>query len=383
MIPLAVPNLSGNEARYLQECVDTTFVSSVGPFVDRMEEMICTASDASHCVVTSAGTTALHSALMALGVGPGDLVIVPSYTFVASPNAVSHCGAKPWFMDVDRESWTLDANVLANALERETEIRSGKIVHRITGQRVAAIMAVYTMGLPADMDEVVSIARRFDLPVVADAAAALGCTYKGRSTGEMGANLTVFSFNGNKTITAGGGGAVVGHDVALLDLVKHITTTARVGNGYDHDRVGYNYRMTNLQAAVGCAQMEQLDTFLLAKRRIAQRYNEAFADLPSVGLFPVPRWGDSACWFSGVTISPPLARVSEMVERLRNKSIATRTFWKPMHMLTVYKDCLATPMPVCEAMWESVLTLPCSTNLSESDQDHVILSFRELIESQL
>lgn len=383
MIPLAIPNIGGNEARYLQECIDTNFVSSVGPFVDRMEQMICEASGAPHSVVTSAGTTALHAALLALGVGPGDLVIVPSYTFVASANAVSHCGAEPWLMDIDPVTWTLDAKLLASSLDSETEQRDGKVLHRSSGRRVAAIMAVYTMGLPADMDEIVEIARRYSMPVVADAAAALGCTYKGQRVGAMGADLTAFSFNGNKTVTAGGGGAVVGHDEKLLNLVRHITTTARTGDGYDHDRVGYNYRMTNLQAAVGCAQMEQLDKFVAAKRRIAQRYNQAFQGLPGVGMFPAPQWGESACWFSGVTLNPPMALVSTFIERLRDKSIATRTFWKPMHLLTVYQNCFATAMPVSEALWENVLTLPCSTNLSESDQDHVIRSFIEIAESSL
>jgi dTDP-4-amino-4,6-dideoxygalactose transaminase len=241
-------------------------------------------------------------------------------------------------------------------------------------------MPAYAFGLPADMDEIVKIANQYDLPVVADAAAALGCAYKGRPVGAIGADLTVFSFNGNKTITAGGGGAVVGNNSTLLDLVKHITTTARVGDGYDHDRVGYNYRMTNLQAAVGCAQMEQMDTFVAAKKRIAQRYNQELLDVPGIGFFPAPKWADGACWFSGLTISPPMPGMDHIIEQMRHKNIAVRTFWKPMHLLTLYQNCLATAMPVSEGIWQRVLTLPCSVNLSESDQDYVIQSLLEIFE---
>ena len=230
MIPLAVPNLGGNEARYLQECVETNFVSSVGPFVDRFEAMVAEASGASHAVATSSGTTGLHAALTALGVGRDDLVVLPSFTFIASANAISHCGATPWLLDVCGDSWTLDVAQLARVLETQAERRDGDLVHRESGRRVAALMPVYTLGLPAEMEPLVRVAMRHGLPVVADAAAALGARYRGRAVGALGADLSVFSFNGNKTVTAGGGGVVVGEDEALCARVRHLTTTARAMN---------------------------------------------------------------------------------------------------------------------------------------------------------
>ena len=380
MIPLAIPNLSGNEARYLQECVETNFVSSVGPFVTRFEAMVAQAAGAPYAVATSAGTTGLHAALTAVGVRRDDLVILQSMTFIASANSIAHCGAEPWLLDISRESWTLDPAQLASVLASDTARGDGGVVHRATGRRVAAIMPVYTLGMPADMDAIVETARAYGLPVVVDGAAALGAHYKGRAIGALGADLTVFSFNGNKTVTAGGGGAVVGADEAPCARVRHLTTTARRGAEYDHDMVGFNYRMTNLQAAVGCAQLEQLDTFVAAKRRIARAYSEALGGLPGAGLFPNPDWAEGACWFGGVTLSaPPLA---EVIPRLREAGVDARPFWKPIHLQAPYANVPRAPLPVSEAVWQTVLTLPCSTNLTREEQEAVIAAVRSVIRSK-
>lgn len=374
MIPLAVPNLCGNEGRYLQECIETTFVSSVGPFVTRFEEMVAAAAGIPYAVATSAGTTGLHAALTAVGVGRDDLVILQSLTFIASANAIAHCGAEPWLLDVTHESWTLDPDQLAEVLRRETVRRGDAVVHSATGRRVAAIVPVYTLGMPADMDRILEVARAHQLPVVTDAAAALGARYKGRAIGALGADLTVFSFNGNKTVTAGGGGAVAGTDDALCQRVRHLTTTARRGTEYDHDMVGFNYRMTNLQAAVGCAQLENLESFVAAKRRIASTYSCALADLPGVGLFPDPKWAEGACWFGGVTVStPPLA---ELIPRLRAMEVDSRPFWKPIHFQLPYAHVPTAALPVSNAVWNTILTLPCSTHLTEAEQETVIAAVR-------
>jgi len=374
LIPLAIPNLAGNEARYLRECVDSNFVSTVGPFVERFETMVAQASGASHAVATSSGTAGLHVALTAIGVGRDDLVVLPSLTFIASANAISHCGATPWLFDVTADSWTLDVGSVARALETETERREGRVVHRASGRRVAAIMPVYTLGTPADMDPLVRIAHQCGLPVVADAAPALGARYRGRDIGSLGADLSVFSFNGNKTVTAGGGGAVTGEDSDLCALVRHLTTTARAGADYTHDAVGFNYRMTNLQAAVGCAQLERLEELVGAKRRIARTYTEALADLPGVGCFPVPPWADSACWFSGVTLTD--RSVSEAVSELKERGIGCRPFWKPIHLQAPYADAPCSELPVCDSVWNTILTLPCSTGLTTAEQEQVVEAVR-------
>jgi len=325
-------------------------------------------------VAVSTGTVGLHLALVVAGVGRDDLVALPALTFIASANAISHCGAQPWLFDVHAESWTLDPATLDRALVEETERRGDRLVHRATGRRVAAVMPVHTLGHPADMDAILAVAQRHGLPVVADAAAALGAAYKGRRPAEWGAALSVVSFNGNKTVTAGGGGALVATDPALLRQARHLSTTARVGTEYEHDQVGYNYRMTNLQAAVGCAQMEQLDAFVAAKRRIARRYDQAFADIPGAGRFPATPWAESACWFSGLTIDAPDS--AALRRALRGNDIDARPFWKPMHLQRPYRDAPRTELAVTESLWRRIVTLPCSTQLSESEQDRVIAATR-------
>lgn len=379
MIPLCIPNLCGNEGRYLAECIETTFVSTVGPFVSRLEGMVAQASGATACVATSAGTTGLHLALLAVGVGPGDLVVLPSFTFIASANAISHCGATPWLFDVAADSWTLDAALLARHLAAETERTLRGLVHKASGRRVAAIMPVYTLGQPADMDEIRSIARDYHLPVVADAAAAIGASYRGRPVGGL-ADLSVHSFNGNKTITSGGGGAVLSDDAELVAAARHLSGTARVGADYSHDRVGFNYRMTNIQAAVGCAQMENLDQFIAAKRRIRADYESGLAGLPGIDFFPNPAWAGSACWFSGIVLAKGARlETAELRARLVEAGIEARPFWKPMHLQAPYAEAPRTAQDVADSVWQRVVTLPCSTQLNAVDQARVIASVRELL----
>lgn len=379
MIPLAVPDLSGREGEYLQECIDSTFVSSVGPFVERFESMVAALSGAREAVATSSGTCALHAALMAVGVERDDLVILPTYTFIASANSIAHCGAMPWLMDIDAASWTLDPLLLEGALANETRRKDGGLMHVASGKRVAAIMPVHTLGIPADMPRIRAIAADYDLPVVADGAAALGATCSGRALGGL-ADLTVYSFNGNKTVTAGGGGAVVGNDPALVRLVRHLTTTARVGRDYVHDRVGYNYRMTNLNAAVGCAQLERADALIAAKRRTHAIYDDAFRDIKGVECFPRPTGRESACWFSGILlVGDHLPKVSALCEQLGEQGIEGRPFWRPMHLQACFNSAPGGPFPISNRIHTRILTLPCSTHLSSSDQSHVIAAVRGLL----
>lgn len=379
MIPLCVPNLTGNEARYLQECVDSTFVSSVGPFVDRLEDMVAAAAGSPvRAVATSAGTTGLHAALTAVGVERDDLVIMPAFTFVASANAVAQCGATPWLLDVAADSWTLDPALLERVLEDETARDGDTLRHRASGRRVAAVLPVHVLGCPADMDAIIAAARTRGLKVVADSAAALGSRYRGRRIAQLGADLSVVSFNGNKTVTAGGGGAVVGTDPELLALVRHLTTTARVSPDYLHDRVGFNYRMTNLQAAVGCAQLERLDEFVVAKRRIRAAYDAAFAGRPDVGFFPQPDWAESECWFSGFVLDRA-ERMAALRAGLRDRGIDARPFWRPMHLQPAFVEAPRTPMTVTESVWDRIVTLPCSTSLTETELRTVVAAVEEVL----
>lgn len=374
MIPLCVPNISGNEGKYLAECVSSTFVSTIGPFVAQFEKMVAEAAGTSGAVATSAGTTALHAALVSVGVERGDLVICPSLTFIATANAISHAGATPWLFDVSLESWTLDPALVRRELASRTERRGDALFHVETGRRVSAIVPVFTLGIPADMDAIVAIGREYALKVVVDGAAALGALYKDRMSGALGADLTMYSFNGNKTTTAGGGGAVASDDEALLARFRHLTTTGRVGADYDHDVVAFNYRMTNLQAAVGCAQMERLDEFVAAKRHIAARYEDAFRGLNGVDRFPDPEWAESPAWFSGFAFHGPDAgeKSSALRAHLRAEGIDARPFWKPMHDQKPYAEAPRTAMSTTDRLWPGVVTLPCSSHLTRSEQDKVI-----------
>jgi dTDP-4-amino-4,6-dideoxygalactose transaminase len=382
MIPLAVPNLAGREAEYLQECIASTFVSSVGPFVDRFEAMVAKASGARYAVATSAGTTALHAALVACGVGRDDLVIVPSFTFIASVAAIAHAGAEPWLFDISPETWTIDPALVAKTLAVQTRRRStdGQLIHEKSGKRVAGILPVYTLGVPADMDPIIALAKEYRLPVIADAAAALGTKYKSRPTGALGAEFTMFSFNGNKTVTAGGGGAIVTDDKKLAKLFRHLTTTARCSPDYDHDMVGFNYRMTNLQAAVGCAQLENLSGFLEAKRQIAQTYSRAFVSSYDVTDFPNPGFAEQGFWFSGLFLGRTYSNKAEDIRKyLVEAGIDARPFWKPVHLQIPYMQSFATPMTITNRTWQNILTLPCSTNLAKDEQLHVIDSVQKAL----
>ena len=380
MIPLAIPDLTGNEGRYLQACIDSTFVSSVGPFVQRFEKAVAAAAGAAHGVATTSGTAGLHVALTALGVGRDDLVILPSLTFIASANAIAYCGATPWLLDVAADSWTLDADLLEAVLQRETVWRGDALLHRESGRRIGAILPVYTLGLPANMARIVAIAQAYRLPVVADAAAALGSTLQGRAVADLGADLTVFSFNGNKTVTAGGGGAVVGADGELVQLVRHLATTARQGENYDHDRIGFNYRLTNIQAAVGCAQLERLHAFVQAKRRIHAGYGAAFQACPRLAPFPAPPGFASACWFSGALVTGmEQAEMATLLAGLRQEGVGARSFWKPIHLQAPYRHAPQTTQTVSDALWFRILTLPCSTSLTEAEQARVIAAVKKEI----
>lgn len=377
MIELAVPDLSGNERKYLNECIDTTFVSTVGEFVKRFEKEVARKAGVAYGTVVSSGTDGLHMALTACGVGRNELVCIPAFTFIATANAVVHCGAEPWLIDIDEKSWTMDPELLERELAEKAYEKDGKLFHRGSGKRIAAVMPVYTMGMPADMDRIRDVTDKYHLPLVADAAAAIGAKYKGRNIGNL-ADATVFSFNGNKTITCGGGGAIVGDNERIIERAKHIATTARVGQDYDHDMVGYNYRMTNLQAAVGCAQIERLEEFVIKKHYISDYYKEHLKGIPGIAFFPETDWGESVCWFTGLVLDDT-RNVREVCDRLADKEIQTKPFWKPVYMQKPYLHVEKSDMDVTEKIWRHILTLPVSTCLTEKQLESVVLAVKEIL----
>ena len=380
MIPLTVPNLTGNEKKYLDDCIDTTFVSSVGQYVTKFEEMIAEATGSTGAVATSSGTTGLHAALTAVGVKHGDLVIIPTFTFIASANSVAHCGASPWLMDVTALDWCLDPKLVRNEVEEHCERQNGELVHKLSGRRVAALMPVYTLGNIPNMKKFRQIADDYDIPLVVDAACAIGARYEGRNLGSL-ADLSVLSFNGNKTVTCGGGGAVVGCDQKILDHVRHLTTTARVWPDYDFDEVGFNYRMTNIQAAVGVAQLEQLDRFIAAKRYIRKFYEEQLDELGRKGITFFAQTEGSSCWFSGIVLpeGTGLEQTNRICAKLKESGIEARSFWKPVHLQKPFKKCPKSKVEIADGLWQRILTLPCSTGISEEELTKVVRVVKDML----
>lgn len=378
LIPLAVPNLDGNEEKYLRQCIATNFVSSVGPFVGEFEKQLSNRVKSKFVVATNSGTSALHLMLISTGVKAGDLVIIPSYSFIATANAVSMTGAKPWFMDIELNSWGLDPDVLREELVKNCMRSDQGLVHKVTGARIAAIMPVYAAGHPPRVSDLCEVAKEFQIPIVFDSAAAIGSKSDGHEIGELEA-LHSLSFNGNKTITSGGGGAVVSNDAATAKFIRHISTTARTEDGYEHDQVGYNYRLTNVQAAIGVAQLENLDKFLANKRRIAETYMEELSDL-SGGSFPNVSTDTPSHWLSGLLLKDSHREfMPKIIHSLSENGIQARESWRPLHEMTPYRSCFSSTMNSMDFLRNRVLTLPNSTGLTKDDQEKVVRSLRRIL----
>ena len=360
------PVFAGAEWSYLKECLDTTFVSSVGKFVDRFEADLAAFTGARHAVAVVNGTAALHVALLLAGVEPGDEVVVPTLTFVATANAVRYCGATPHFVDSDEGTLGMDPEVLRKWLDAVTERRSGVCVNRRTGRPIRALLPMHTFGHPCELDGLLAIAKDFGLVLVEDAAESIGSYYGSRHTGTFG-RLATLSFNGNKTITTGGGGAIITSDTDLARRAKHLTTTAKVPHRWEyvHDEVGFNYRLPNINAALGCAQLEQLAGFLISKRRLFERYAAAFRDLPSVRLMSEPEGCTSNYWLQTLVLDEAVAGERDTVLATTNAAgVMTRPAWGLMHRLAPYRDCPRAPTPVAESLERRIVNIPSSAGLA-------------------
>lgn len=360
------PLLDGNEARYLRECVESTFVSSIGPFVDRFETMLAERHGVKRAVVTVNGTAALHTCLMLVGVRPGDEVLVPTLTFVATANAVAHCAAIPHFLEHESATLGICPVSLAAYLDRiATKGQDGCARNRGTGRRIAACVPMHTFGHPVDMEPLMECCDRHGIPVIEDAAESVGSFYRGRAAGSIG-RLSALSFNGNKIITTGGGGAILTNDLPLADRAKHITTTAKIPHrwAYHHDEVGWNYRMPNLNAALGCAQLERLDGFLARKRALAERYRLAFAGIEGVRFVMEPEGCTSNYWLNALVFDPSLAAEREpILEATHRLGLLTRPAWDLMTKLPMFAACPKMDAPVAEALQAGILNLPSGAGL--------------------
>jgi aminotransferase in exopolysaccharide biosynthesis len=366
-VALHEPEFSGREWDYVKDCLDSTFVSSVGKYVDRFEDELASFTGARQAVAVVNGTAALHIALKLAGVLPGEEVLVPALTFIATINAVSYCDSVPHFVDSEESTLGIDPHALRDYLGKTTEMRSGGCVNKATGRLIRAVLPMHAFGHPVDIDALLAVAHDFRLQLVEDAAESLGSMVNGRHTGTFGLMGTL-SFNGNKTITTGGGGAILFNNTALAKQAKHLTTTAKLQHRweYEHDVVGYNYRLPNINAALGCAQLEQLPAFIEKKRRLFERYDAAFRDIKGVHVVREPAGGLSNYWLQTLLLDEADLEMRNQVLTIANDAgYVCRPAWKLMHRLPPYKDCPHMPLPVAESIEKRLINIPSSARLGE------------------
>lgn len=377
-----MPELRGREWDYVKECLDTGWVSSVGSFVDRFERELADYSGTRHAVATTSGTAALHVALLLAGVRKGDEVAVSSLSFIAPANAIRYVGARPSFIGADPATWQLDPERLRAFFREECAWREGRLVNRHTERPVTAVLAVHVLGHPADLDAVQAVADEFGLPLVEDAAESLGARYRGRPVGGTGV-LGCLSFNGNKLLTTGGGGMILTNDEELAARARYLTTQAKDDPvAYVHGEVGFNYRLGNVQAALGCAQLELVGPYLEAKRRIARAYAEAVEDLQGVSFMPTAAWAEPSYWLSTILVHPPARLDRDLVlAALERSRIQTRPLWEALHESRAHRGAYAYRCEETVRLAAQGLCLPSSVGLSEDDQRRVIDALRrELVE---
>jgi perosamine synthetase len=361
------PHFEGNEWRYVKECLDTGWVSSAGKYVERFEEMLAEYTGVRRAVAVVNGTAALHICLLLAGVKQYDEVLIPTLSFIATANAVSYCGALPHFVESCEENLGLDPAKLETYLAGIAEIRGDGSYNRFTGRRIAALVPMHTFGHPVDLEPLAETCRRYRLELIEDAAESLGSLYRGRHTGSFG-RASALSFNGNKVVTTGGGGAILTNDLELARAAKHLTSTAKLPHKWEffHDLVGYNYRMPNLNAALGCAQLEQLPGFIESKRALARSYREAFEGVAGVRFFSEAPYARSNYWLNAIILDESQAALRDgILESTNSQGIMTRPAWIPLHRLPIYSDCPRMELPVAESLGRRIINIPSSSSLGK------------------
>ena len=374
MLLLSGPNMGGNELKYITECVETGWVSSVGAYVDRFEKMSAEFAGTKYAVATSSGTAALHICLMMMGISGNDYVIAPNITFVATINAIKYTGASPILIDTDERNWQLDLDLLEEFLANETVQEKDTCYHKKTGKRIPVIMPVHVLGNICDMDRLLALAQKHHLTVIEDSTEALGSYYKSRHAGGFGL-LGTFSYNGNKIITTGGGGMIVTNDEALAKKAKHLTTQAKSDPfEYIHDSIGYNYRLVNISAAMGVAQMEQLPDFLKRKREIMEFYKASLNGIGDIEFQEVnndvtPNW-----WLPTIKT----ANQRKILKMLNENKMQSRPFWVPMNQLNMFaNDIYFNHNDRSDFLYKHCLSIPCSTNIADEQLQAVSDKIKE------
>ncbi|MEJ9281707.1 LegC family aminotransferase [Ureibacillus thermosphaericus] len=358
VVPLHEPTFDEKEIEYVTECIRTGWVSSVGSYVSRFEEELAKFVGAKRAVAVVNGTAALHIALKIVGVQENDEVLMPSLTFVATANAASYLGAIPHFVDVSYETLGMDPIKLNKHLEEIGVLRNGQLYNKQTGRRIAAVVPMHTFGHPVDLDGLLEVCDKFNLVLVEDAAESLGSYYKGKHTGTFG-KVAAFSFNGNKIVTTGGGGAIVTNDDALADYAKHLTTTAKIPHRWEyvHDEIGYNYRMPNINAALGCAQLEKIKVFLRKKKVLTEKYEQLICNLEGVQLFKQPLNSESNYWLQTLILEDSLNR-NKVLSFLNDNGVMSRPIWQPLHELKMYKNNPMMEMNTTMQLKQKIVNIP-------------------------
>ncbi len=377
-IPLCVPEIRGNEWQYVRECLDTGWVSSVGSYVTKFEEALAARAGTKHAIATVNGTAALHIALLCAGVEAGDEVLVSTMTFIAPANAIRYANAHPVFIDCEPDFWEMDPAAVARFLEHECTFDGTTVTDTATGRRVKAIVPVDVLGHPVDLDPLRALAARYHLKVVEDATESLGALYKGAPCGGA-SDAACFSFNGNKLITTGGGGMIVTNDDAIAKRARYLTTQAKDDPiEYVHGAVGYNYRLTNVQGAIGCAQMELLDAYIEAKRANAARYTELLAGVPGITPMPEAPWARSTFWLYTILVDEAaFGRSSrELLQILGERKIQARPIWQPMHRSPAHRGERAFGGDVADRLCRDALSLPSSVGLTAPQLEAVVATIR-------
>lgn len=361
-IALHEPNIGQRENELVSKCLASGWVSSVGEYISEFEQGLAKFTNSKHAIAVVNGTAALHLALHSVGVKPGDEVLVPTLSFVATANAVSHCGAIPHFVDSDPETLGLDPLALREHLRANASLRDGELHNTSTGRRISAVVPMHTFGHPMQIEALIDVAKEFNLVVVEDAAESIGSYVGTTHTGTFG-RCSSLSFNGNKTITTGGGGAILTNDSGLAQRIRHLATTAKMPHDYEyiHDAVAFNYRMPNINAALGCAQLSRLDDFLSAKRVLAKKYSEGFSSARSMQFVAEPHGTTSNYWLNTIRLSKPdLSLRDELLVAARASGYMCRPAWNLLHTLPMYESSPRAKLPVAQNLWQSLINIPSS-----------------------
>jgi perosamine synthetase len=358
-VPLHAPHFGGNEKKYVLDTIDSTFVSSVGAYVNRFEEMMAELTGARYAVATTNGTSALHLALIVAGVERGEEVITQPLSFIATANAISYCGGEPVFIDVDKDTMGMSPDALEHFLAEHVTIKEGKTYNKTTGKRIAGCVPMHTFGLPCRIEKIAEICGNYGIPLVEDAAEAIGSYYKSKHAGTYGM-MGVFSFNGNKTITCGGGGAIVTNDERIAKRLKHLSTTAKLPSAWEfvHDEIGYNYRMPNLNAALACAQLEQLPEIVKGKRELASIYRDYLCN-SDIQFVKEAEHAEANYWLNTI-ILPSIGERDKFLEETNRSEVMTRPTWRLLNKLPMYEKCLCGPLDNATWLEERAVNIPSS-----------------------